>query len=478
MAVVLASSPTWADRASLAIEQSVIGQTNVLRTPDDEESDVSYQVRPRLRFERPAGDLRYELEYSPTYDYYFETDGISGFDQYGRAEVAFSPLPINTLSAHTDLAYYRTIRSDTVTDPSGVAELVPDVTGRVFRAIADVGYEHQLTRTTTAKGVAGLASYDYSSSNNADSIGAGGQLDLTHQLTQTFAAGVFGFASHRRFDDLGSQPKSNNTILHVGPLARFAATPSLTFEGQAGPAWISIDRDAPDAQVVPRFRTIAGPGGFDAAVFNGCGTFADQPLIVLCPLESIGPLGEPLAAQSIALAPPGAAESIDEEEQDGFARASVRHQQEWGFGSLEYVRGEEASSGSGATSIRDSVTGIVQVEAGESWSLRFRGNWNQRETRERLDRTEVVAGPSASLSPSGVPFAEAIGFVVVDRARRHTTQYWADARLSRRIFRSLSADAEIRYLNQHRTGDFSDTGDYEDWKGILTLRYELPSLDY
>jgi hypothetical protein len=482
--LVAALSPASADRASLTVEQSVIGQTNVLRTPDHEQGDGSYEVRPRLRFERPAGDLQYLLEYAPTYDVYFRTDGIDGFDQYGQGRASFSPWSTGTAFVHTDLAYYRSIRSDTVTGPSGALELIPNVSGRVFRAIADAGYEHRLTPTTTAKGTIDFASYDYSTATNPDSLGFGGELKLVHELERTFAAGVYAAASYREFDELSSQPESYNTVFQGGPVLRFLPTPTLVFEGQAGPAWVSIHRDPFGDRVVPQFRTVASGGGIAAAVFSNCGTFAGFPLLSQCPLAPANFFAGDLATPTTIVNYPGSSDSYDDDVLDGFARFLARHEEEWGSESIEYFRGEEASSGGGATSIRDSVTAAVELDAGDNWSFRVRGNWNQRETRERFDRTEVVAVQSARIADTFQPLAEAQGgleaqgLIVVARERRKTTQYWADARLRRQITPALSADLELRYLYQDRSGSFSDVNDFEDWKGVITLRYELPALDY
>jgi hypothetical protein len=475
--LVVALSPASADRASLTVEQSVIGQTNVLRTPDHEQGDGAYEVRPRVRFERPAGDLQYLLEYAPTYDVYFRTDDIDGFDQYGQGRASFSPWPTGEAFVHTDLAYYRSIRSDSVTGPSGALELIPNVSGRVFRALADAGYEHRLTPTTTAKGTIDFASYDYTTETNPDSLGFGGELQLLHELDRTFSAGVYGGASYRKFEELASQPESYNTVLQGGPVVRFLISPTLVLEGQAGPAWVSIHRDEPGVLVVPQFRTVASGGGIDAAVFSDCGTFAGLPLLSQCPLAPANNFAGDLTPTTTVGAP-GSSESFDDDVVDGFARFLLRHEETWGSESIEYFRGEEASSGGGATSIRDSVTGAVELEAGKSWSFRVRGNWNQRETRERFDRTEVVAAQSARIADTLQPLAEAQGLVVIARERRKTTQYWADVRLSRQITTALSADLEVRYLYQDRNGSFSDVNDFEDWKGVFTLRYALPALDY
>jgi hypothetical protein len=475
---VLAVSPASADRASLAIEQSVAGQSNLQRTHDDEQEDGSYEVRPRLWFERPVGDLQYLVEYSPTYDVYFETDGIDGFDQFGRGDISYSPWPTGTVSARTDLAYYRSIRSETIEGPTGAPEVTADASGRVFRALSGFDYEHSLSPTTVAKTALGLQAYEYSTDNNADSLGLNGELSLLHDVRPTLALGAFVFGSHRRFEELGFEPESENVVGHFGPMLRIAPTPTLTFEGQAGPAWVFTDRDASDPRDVALFNTASIDGVPSAAIFDNCGAVGGQPLLSQCPYVPSFFLSDFLASQRTVVDYPGGAQSQDDETFTGFAHVELRKLEQWGYGSLEYFRGEDASSGSGVTSIRDSLTATVELTMWANWSLRFRGNWNQREAVDRIDQADVAAGPSPFPSFFGANFAQAEGLVVVNRSRRKITQYWVDARLGRQITRALSAEVEVGYLLQDRSGAGSNTSDFDNWRGAFTLRYELPSIDY
>ena len=50
-ALVLATAPVYADRLTLSIEQDVTHQSNLFKTPDDEESDAYYRVRPGVEFQ-------------------------------------------------------------------------------------------------------------------------------------------------------------------------------------------------------------------------------------------------------------------------------------------------------------------------------------------------------------------------------------------------------------------------------------------
>jgi hypothetical protein len=332
-------------------------------------------------------------------------------------------------------------------------------------------------------GDVGLQAYDYTTPDNADSIGVGGKLRLLHEPRRTWAFGAMGLASYRHFDEHQLDPSSYNTVLHVGPAARLTPLSSLTIEVEGGPAWVFVDRDDGDAtDDVLRFRTVGTPAGAQAAIFAGCGTApSGEPLLSLCPFASADLLGALTEERVFVSYLPGSRPSREKDTLTGFARLLVRNEERWGYESLEYFRAEDASSGSGATSIRDSVTGTVEVEFGSSWSIRLRGNWNRRETVERLDATDVIAGQSAVLSGTGFFYAESVGLVVVDRERREINQYSAEARLRRQITRALSADLTASYLYQDRDGPrgtSSDDRSYDNWRGVFALHYELPSFDF
>ena len=113
-------------------------------------------MTPSLRLQRARGEIEYELDYAPSYDVYFRTDDIDGMDQYGKAELSYAPTPLDKFYTRSDFAYYRSIRSNNVEGPTGEPEVVPDVSGRVFRALSGFGYDHAFA------GSKAISLHDYS----------------------------------------------------------------------------------------------------------------------------------------------------------------------------------------------------------------------------------------------------------------------------------------------------------------------------
>lgn len=475
-AALLLPATGLADRAWLEVDHTISGQSNLFRSSSNEQADGSYQIRPRLRFQRPKGEIEYQVEYSPTYDVFFETSGIDGFDQFGRTELSYSPTPLGTFFTSTDLAYYRSIRSNTVEGPSGSPEVVPDVSGRVFRGFTDLGYRHAFSATTVGEASFGIQAYEYSTPSNTDSVGFVGELNLAHQISPTVELGGLLLASHRRFEDQDDQPASDGTILHGGPIVRLEPIPTFTIEVEIGPAWVLTDRDAGESASVSRFRT----AGTQAAVFAGCGQAAGQPLLSRCPLAPPGGPSSVFAGESVSVdyVSGGRPLATDNSEPNALGSLLLRKDESWGYASLGYLRAEDASSGNGATTVRDSLTATASFGGDTRWNLRLRANWNQRETVDRIAQSDVVAASSGIPAGGGLFFAEADALVVVDRERNKTTQYWFDATLRRPITRAISIQLEGRYLHQDRSGGGSDQDDFDNWRGGVTLSVEFPHIEY
>ncbi len=473
-------SPASADEFYVILDQTIQGQSNLFRTEENPVADGSYEIRPRLRFERTDSAFQYQAEYSPSYDAYFDTSEVNGFDQFGRLRVSHSPIPQGTLWARTDLAFYRAIRSAQVEGPGGIPEIVPGSAGRIFRGLADFGYDHQLGPATYAKGTLSLQGYDYDTAANADSIGIGAGFDILHELRPSLALGATLLLSHRSFSELSPRPASSNTVLYGGPVLRWLPTPTLTVELQAGPAWLMTDVDAAQPAEVLRFRTATSDAGTEGGVFAGCGEFEGRPLLGRCPLAPAPGLeGREEEMALVGFAPGDGPPASQSQIATAFARVLVSRDFGWGVADFDYFRAEDASSGSGATTIRDSVTGSLLIGGTGRTSLRLRANWNQRETVDAVDRFSIVAAESGEPAGGGLFFAEADALVVVDNGRLRTTQYWLEATLRRRIFDPLTVELSFRYLHQDRVGPaLVGVESFDDVRGGILFRFEFPHLRY
>lgn len=468
-------APSSADEVYLWIDQSIVGQNNLLRTPENPVAEGSYEVRPGIGVRRDAGELRYRAEYEPSYSAYFTQSIFNGWDHRGRLDASYEPNRKHRFFLDSDLASFQTIRSEAVDDGIGVPEVSRSAAGRAFRLFADLGYEAQVSRKTAGRASFGVEWYDFTNSGNVDSLGFAGELGTLHAITEVVSIGATLTGSHRRFDERAPQPASNNTILYAGGALQANPIPSLFFEAEVGPAVIRTQRSSAESVEALRFRTRFVGDVLEGAVFDDCGSFEGFPLLDDCPFAPTPQLADRIDETIVVDYVPGTdTGAVDDVTVTAFARAELRHEQDWGSAGVSYVRLEDGSSATGATTVRDSVTAEIRLEATGGWTTRLRGNWNKRRTIDELIDVEVTADDSGIASDGGANVAESSALIVVDLTEREVTQYWAELRVEREFRPDLLVELSARYLRQTR----NDRDTIDTFTGRLTLRYQVGSLDF
>ena len=484
-ALTALAAPARGDQVVLGVEQAVTGQSNLFRSTVREISDGSYQVTPSVKVLGEESTFRYLVEYDPSYEVYFISENVNGLDHFFRGQLAWDPLPVSTLRLRADVADYRSVRGITADGPAGIPDVVPQVTGDITRSFVDLDYEHALSRTTVARAAIGMQSYAYTTPNNADSLGGGGELGLLHELTRDFSLGGSLLGSYRRFDELVAQPGSENAVANANLILLWEPTPSFFVEVEAGPAVVVTRQDPPGPEVVGRYSgadTVFGPvvALFDTTSPAACTLLNGQPLLSTCPVQLVPGFPGSFAEQVVVDYDPGTApRRSDEEVYTAFADIELRKEDHWGFASVGYFRREDASAGIGTTTVRDSVTLTIQSTPFWQVDLRVRGNWNRRVATGATDRFAVRAGPSTILAPGGTPVAEANGLIDTGiRVETEITQYWADLLVTREVFERTWLELGFRYLNQQRIERPGATTEFDDLVGSLMVRYEFAPIEF
>jgi hypothetical protein len=488
IAVLFLAGVAEAEQIVLGIEQGISGQSNLFRSTVRPIAEGTYVISPFVRVLRRGGKIEYLVEYMPSYEVYFDNSDLNGLDHFFRGNIVYNVLPVSKLRLRADVADYRAVRAVTADGPAGIPDVTPQTTGDITRSFVYLDYEHQVTPSTVATGVLGFQSYQYTTPNNADSLGFGGDARVVHSLQSNFGLGGSVLASHRRFDSLNSQPGSQNTVVNANLVALFEPTPSLFIELSGGPAVIFTRRDAAGPQIVNRFFGADTPPGpvvglyvTDPAAPRRCAEIRGEPVLLTCPL-ALDPSFSGSFAERVAVTyDPGEAPTrADQDIVTGFATMEIRKEDSWGYVSARYFRGEDASAGIGATTIRDSVTLTWALQPLFGFDLRVRGNWNQRKTTGASDRVAVSAGPSPIISAGGIPVAEANGLIDTGISSQvEITQYWADARATREIYDRLQLELGFRYLRQERIERPSAlTTSFDNIVGSLMLRYEFAPIEF
>lgn len=481
--VLLAAASAGADQLVFGVDHSIRSQSNLFKIPDDDDptSDLSYEIRPSINLHRRGYEkLSYELLYEPSYDLYVENRDLNDLDHLFRSRVEYKPWRAGRLWLRTDLADYRSVRSS-----DRPADGIPDVQsggkGRVNRFFADLGYDHELDSLTRIETRLQLQNYAFTRSNNIDSLGFGGELALLRSVSPIADAGLALFSSLRRYEEATLRPPSRNLVVNPNLVVGFEPIETLRLDVRVGPAWLQTRQSGGDSATVGRFLGAETSSGPMAAVFDpvACQDGEGRLVISECPVAPATGLSDRLGERvAVDFAPGERPASIDDSHLTVFALADLTKTESWGRLGLEYYRREDAASGNGSTTIRDSITGRVLFRPGWRFDVRVRGNWNRRKVTSEVNRALVAAGPSGVDAGGGLFFAESVGLVPsVLSDEGEIRQVWFDTTVGRPIlFEGLRLELRFQYLDEERRDRGSD-GSFENYMGEMRLRYRFAMLE-
>ena len=95
--LMLAAASTEARELEFSVENRITGDSNVFRSESDRVADGYYSLAPRIVVREDNSKLNYEFSYRPTYETYFETSGIDGFDHRGKGVLSWRPTMVKAL---------------------------------------------------------------------------------------------------------------------------------------------------------------------------------------------------------------------------------------------------------------------------------------------------------------------------------------------------------------------------------------------
>lgn len=474
----LPAVPGRADTLTLGLEQRTRVESNLFKTPDEEERDGSYELQPSARFLRRGPLFQYDLFYQPSFDFYFENGELDNASHLFRGSMGHAPSRTELWTLSAEVSNYRSINAATQ-ETTGIPDVLTDRDGRVTRVFGDLQYERQLDPAWIADARVGLQSYTFSDRNNVDNVGLDGEANLRHELRSNLAFGAGLAGGHRWFDEDRDRrlPASRTLVLSGGLLLEAEPFETLLLEVRGGPAVILTWLDAVSGSEVARFGTSGTGAATEAAVFDPveCSNERGDFVLSRCPLAPAPGLADRLDETVVVDFDPGQRPNVQRNDRfTGFVRASLTKEESWGNAAVAYSRWEEASAGLGAASVRDSLTATLEVLPLPRWRVRLRGNWNRREGSD-TELSAVRAGPSGEPTGTGLFFAEATGLVPgVAEGRTEITQLWSDVRVLRSFLEDrLFLELGFRYLHQEREGVEGASVAFDNFIGLVGLRYEM-----
>ena len=251
--LMLVAASTEAREVQLSVENRMGGDSNVFRRSSGRVDDGFYSISPRLAVRETHSKLNYDFNYQPTYETYFETSGIDGFDHRAKGTLSWQPTSVDTLGLSGKFASVR----NPIIEGQGGSFLETSDRERVKRSQAQVSYSHSLDEVLSLQASAVFTDLDFSQNSNVDSRSYTGQLGTQYVLNPITIVGVS--ASFRRREDrgVGFQYTTETDVWDVGASFKRSLqdlgygwflrglTRSLSLSVRAGPSFIRSRQESP-----------------------------------------------------------------------------------------------------------------------------------------------------------------------------------------------------------------------------------------
>jgi hypothetical protein len=470
----------------------------------DEVDDFSMRVSPWGRVSDPDGNVTWEVQYKPSYEYYLQEDDIRGFDHEAGGQVFWRLSPRTSLSVYDAFRQYRSLLrfNENAALPTEAAVLRgtrEEVTGN----LASVTLRHVLTPLDELSLTGQYLVRDYEQASDVDTFTA--IASWRHSLDSRTSVGLRGSWSQQSFarqvggDSVTNYYNVSGTLEH-----RFSRT--LRFEFYAGPAWIDADAEmvsfsrrygansfgniflAVDANDCPLLNETLPHQPDDTLPnfnphlsrvgFGGCGTTGGA--LSDGELELLGyPRGDPLTPGSRPGSPKleefGDPYELDangnlvplddgdfgETELTYFARAAVMKDWERWHLQLAYQRSSDESGSFGSSSVRDTFELLLRWDAARLWTVSLTGGYSFFDQTADLVRPRFLIVENEPV-PVGVTTVDEIAAVqrfvvdVDDDAISYRSGYLSLA-ARRRLTLHSSASVAVYWYQQTGERDLDDS---------------------
>ncbi len=249
--LMLAAASTEARELQFSVESRISGDSNVLRTSSDRRADGIYSLSPEVILRENHSKLNYRFSYRPTYETFFTTSGIDGFDHRAQGVLSWRPTGIGTFDLNGNFSNRRNLRLEDENAGTGSPSFVENDRTRVQRFDAQLSYNRAISEAFSVQASATIDDVDYSRGTDVDSRAYSGTLGLQYTMNPTTAVGLSASIRERQSrPGGGSQFESDTEIWNVAFSLQRVLTPNLSFSAQAGPSFLSTKQTVPPSSTL------------------------------------------------------------------------------------------------------------------------------------------------------------------------------------------------------------------------------------
>ncbi len=249
--LMLAAASSEARELAFSTDARIGWDSNLFRSSSGEVDDGSFQLSPQVIVRERNASLTYDVSYRPTYETFFRTSNVDGFDHRAALSTTWRPSPIDTLGVSSEYLSLRRLRvrnDATPLDPEPVLQFSDRA--RIRRSSVRVYYNRVLTPALSLRGIVSFDDLDYARSAGVDSRAWTGRLTSTYNVTRRVSFGLSGSVRRRegRGQDRLGQFSTQTDVWDVSASIDYSFSPTVQVSVQAGPSFIRTNQDPPSSR--------------------------------------------------------------------------------------------------------------------------------------------------------------------------------------------------------------------------------------
>ncbi|MEB2345971.1 MAG: hypothetical protein OZ948_14675 [Deltaproteobacteria bacterium] len=524
LSVSFAASAAGGAELKLGWNTQVIGDSNPLRSADDEEPDASIYGGPNLSFLHRGPSLDARIDYQLRYEQYIEHSSANGFEHFANGFTRWQITPRTTLEVRNTFSRTRGLSGEFLQpipgiDPIGVAGDLRLERSAVTYVVPTARLTHQLSELWSFEGSLDGALYDSEGERNAPSQSLRGAGQFIRILSPRMLAGGGAAVSRQQFDDTERTVGSGATFLEAFGVFRYQFSPTFSISFSGGPAWNEPDSPEdysrnprvgtrPDASEVTRLidptrcvLPVSGEVPAGTVSISAC----PRRNTVFFPPGGGFPVFAPSALISTVAVDPRALSFHrvdrlgDVEDIPGsvtfFGQASLEKQWNHFRSSLFYQRRASTSSGLNSSTNVDVASALLNWTPDRWWSVDLRGTWILQAQNSEQTFSDALLDPNpvtVYVDSSGRVFdAPQPGATAVPNAARivgvrdaglidlgiEIETIRLDLRARRRFGEHLLVSAMTGWWRQTTSGDFREEVTLDNFRVELGLTWTFDPIE-
>ena len=362
-------------------------------------SDSSVRLTPKLGLTDRSGQLTWQAEYKPSYEYWVDTRGLRGWDHDFGGALAWQITRRTTLRIQNDFERFRSLHRlneregvDTTAEGLGLRQ-------RFVRNRVAASLTHQLSKRQAVSANVSHLLWDFSEEVRSDIEVVTAGVAYSYLWSPRTRVGVGASWRNRSNENEALNTESNTDFYSLDFTIDYAFDPTWSLSATAGPAWVAGGSgfDPPSDATVARFPTLGVGGQLFFVDSSTCPTLPDGRPFLSTRCSPIGPaLGNLFTPSSVDVPFAGSVLRGGDGSLAAFLDITLTKDFPAGSFELSVRRQEDHSAQSVSSGVANVVRATAEWKPSPKWRFFAVAIYQLREQETDQPVLQVAVSPAAT----------------------------------------------------------------------------------